>query len=340
MVGLEAQPLLFLNYRSSDTGMTASRLFDDLSRCVDPLQLFLDLERLEGGVAWPPALQEALQRTTLLVVLIGERWLTTYDAETCDRRLNLPDDWVRLEIETALQRGIDILPVLVDGALPPSPRAFRTIPSLQPLPSLQAVRLRRKDWTNDVNLIVALLKKHGFREALGMAKDARLRLVLDRVRPYRESRMGEGRSYGTIVLPDGSTAYGEGIDVQMTLVNDHAQMVVVPTIDVYIEKYDADETAVYNYDSIAVPAIHLEVPASRLPAVTLTDINITERLVPMTANRYALRPRGSPEAQHTLNCRVVAKERGRWKIRFVAMLETEDGKRQTTESEPVTIVKS
>jgi hypothetical protein len=53
----------------------------------------------------------------VLIAIIGPNWLGTQDDGP--RRLDDPDDWVRLEVEAAISRGIRVIPVLVDGARMP-----------------------------------------------------------------------------------------------------------------------------------------------------------------------------------------------------------------------------
>jgi hypothetical protein len=55
----------------------------------------------------------------VLVAVIGKRWLSAADEEG-RRRLDNPDDFVRVEVGTALKRGVRVIPVLVEGAsMPP-----------------------------------------------------------------------------------------------------------------------------------------------------------------------------------------------------------------------------
>ena len=95
-------PRLFINYRAEDTGATASALFRDLERVLHPSQVFLDHERLTGGDVWPQRLRDEVAACTVMLSLVGSKWLTQQDARTGDRRLNIPGDWVRQEIEAAL----------------------------------------------------------------------------------------------------------------------------------------------------------------------------------------------------------------------------------------------
>jgi len=161
-VGSEIKAKAFINYRSEDTGETASRLYRELSRKLLPEQLFLDHERIDGGAAWPEQLRLEVGQSSVMLVLIGKRWLTAQAPETGDRRLNLPDDWVRLEIEFALSHGKLLIPLLIDETEPLPKRALQTVPSIAVLSELQCLRLRRKDWDFDIQQLIGLLQKHGF----------------------------------------------------------------------------------------------------------------------------------------------------------------------------------
>jgi|tagenome__1003787_1003787.scaffolds.fasta_scaffold20831542_2 hypothetical protein len=153
---------LFINYRVGDTGPTASRLFEDLAKAYGRKRVFLDHERLEGGTPWPERLEAEARRASVMLVLVGEGWLRAHDPETFVRRLDQPGDWVRKEIETALDIGVLIVPLLVEEAKPLSRLAFATVPSLAPLAERQTLALRRKEWPNDLGRLQELLQTHGF----------------------------------------------------------------------------------------------------------------------------------------------------------------------------------
>jgi len=72
-------------------------------------------------------------------------------------RLDKPDDFVRLEIEAALSRGILVIPVLVDGAR--MPRADELPPSLAALPRRQALELSPARFDFDTSRLLRVLDR-------------------------------------------------------------------------------------------------------------------------------------------------------------------------------------
>lgn len=159
------RPRVFISYRWEDTGETASRLARDIERSFGREAVFLDQERLEGGDDWPRRLRDEVSRASVVFVLVGARWLTITDAATGAPRLENPEDWVRQEIEVALQAGSVVVPVLVAGAPPLTRSAMEHVPSLARLADLQASKLRREEWDGDLHRLQALLQARGFRAA-------------------------------------------------------------------------------------------------------------------------------------------------------------------------------
>ena len=69
---------------------------------------------MRAGVKFPSVLEKRLSECKVMLALIGPDWLNARD-EAGNRRLDNPDDWVRLEIARALQRNITVIPVRVNG---------------------------------------------------------------------------------------------------------------------------------------------------------------------------------------------------------------------------------
>jgi hypothetical protein len=79
----------------------------------------MDVDNISLGRDFRLILQDSLASCDLMIVLIGKDWLFSKN-ETGRSRLENPDDFVRLEVGTALKRNIPVTPVLVHGAQIPS----------------------------------------------------------------------------------------------------------------------------------------------------------------------------------------------------------------------------
>src|SRR6266446_534261 len=109
---------IFINYRRDDSSWAAGRLFDILSRHFASNQIFMDVDNLDAGIDFVQAIGESVASCDVLIAVIGGRWLISSDEEG-RRLLDNPDDFVRIEIATALKRGIRVIPVLVEGVSMP-----------------------------------------------------------------------------------------------------------------------------------------------------------------------------------------------------------------------------
>ena len=77
------------------------------------------MDTIEPGVDFAEEIFRAVAACKVLLAIIGPTWLTAAD-ERGRRRLDDPDDIVRLEIEAALARGVRVIPILVEGAVMPA----------------------------------------------------------------------------------------------------------------------------------------------------------------------------------------------------------------------------
>lgn len=118
--------------------------------------VFIDLEGLDYGVDFVESLGRQLEGCQVLLALIGPHWLTAKDARG-RRRIDDENDFVRIEVRTALDRGIRVVPVLIDGA--PMPVTDELPTDLQRLVRLQALDLDFKRFDQDVGRLVSVIGK-------------------------------------------------------------------------------------------------------------------------------------------------------------------------------------
>jgi hypothetical protein len=154
---------IFINYRTSDTGDAASRLYDVLASAYGPESVFLDYKSIEGGAQWLRQLGREAASASVMLGLIGSKWLSEQDETTGRRKLDREDDYVRREIEAAMSSGSVVIPLLVNDTPLPDPHSLGNIPSLAAFLHLQAMKLRRTDWETDVAQLKQRVEEHGFR---------------------------------------------------------------------------------------------------------------------------------------------------------------------------------
>ena len=88
--------------------------------------------------------------------LIGRQWITLTD-EDGHRRIDNPDDYVRFEIQAALERGVRVIPVLIDGAK--SPRQQQLPAELRKLARLNAHELSYGRYEYDADRLLDLIER-------------------------------------------------------------------------------------------------------------------------------------------------------------------------------------
>src|SRR2546429_109100 len=103
---------IFICYRREDSAGHTLFLFDRLSKQFGEKFIFMDVEQIPPGADVRQAIKDAVHSCDILLAVIGPRWLTSSDGNT--RRLDDPDDFVRLEIVSAFERNVFVIPVLVD----------------------------------------------------------------------------------------------------------------------------------------------------------------------------------------------------------------------------------
>jgi TIR domain-containing protein len=145
---------IFISYRREDTGYPAAWLFGRLVAHFGEGQVFKDVDAIRPGDDFAEVIRTAVGSCDVLLVLIGAYWLTITD-DSGQRRIDSPDDFVRLEVQAALDRDIRVIPILA-GA-PRMPRAVELPDGLADLAGRQALTLDPAHFDSDADKLLPLL---------------------------------------------------------------------------------------------------------------------------------------------------------------------------------------
>lgn len=135
--GFKFVPEVFLSYRRADSGMACNRIHRWLRQ--DPLlgrRVFRDTDAIAMGTDFTLILDDAIDDSRAVLVLIGPQWASVTSADGL-RRLDDPQDMVRKEVAGALAANKTVIPVLVGGAAMPTaeelPRELAPLAHLPPI---------------------------------------------------------------------------------------------------------------------------------------------------------------------------------------------------------------
>ena len=147
---------IFVSYRREDTDFAAAWLFDRLVEHFGEGQVFKDIDTIQPGEDFGEVIRAAVASCDVMLVLIGDRWLTATSNDG-QRRLDHPEDFVRLEIQAALARNIRVIPVLVGGV--PMPHASELPGDLAGLAKRQAQDLSTARLGTDTGKLLRALER-------------------------------------------------------------------------------------------------------------------------------------------------------------------------------------
>jgi hypothetical protein len=141
-----AKRKVFISYRREDAAGFSHAIHDRLVETLSKDRVFMDVLGIEPGADFVEKLESAVRQCEVLIALIGTRWA----GEDARGKARIADsqDWVHVELATALRRGIKVIPVLLDGARMP---AVENLPSdLQSLVRMNATDVRASRLNADV----------------------------------------------------------------------------------------------------------------------------------------------------------------------------------------------
>lgn len=145
---------IFLSYRRTDSSDVTGRIFDALCKIFGEKNIFKDVDSIPLSVKFADFIKYTLAKSKVVIVVIGPNWVS--------KRLNDRSDFVRQEIETALQLDVPIVPVIVGGGSIPEKSVLPN--SLRPLVELNGQPIRSDpDFHKDIARLVRKLEKLGLR---------------------------------------------------------------------------------------------------------------------------------------------------------------------------------
>ena len=146
---------VFISYRRDDSAGQAGRIQDRLEREFGRDLLFMDVDAIPLGMNFVKVLHEEVAKCGVLLAVIGPNWSAARD-EDGKRRLDDPNDFVRIEIAAALQRNIPVIPILLDGARIPK---VNELPNdLKGLTSRNGLDVRHASFHEDMDRLIRGLK--------------------------------------------------------------------------------------------------------------------------------------------------------------------------------------
>jgi hypothetical protein len=150
-------PQIFISYRRKETTAYAHLLKDKLGERFGDSAIFQDIHSIHLGIDFRKEITEAVASCKVLIAVIGPKWQERLD-EKKSQPLEASDDFVRLEIAAALQRGIPVVPLLLPDAAMPD--RDKLPPDLKDLVYRHAMDIRDVSWEEDVGRLAEKLKPH------------------------------------------------------------------------------------------------------------------------------------------------------------------------------------
>ena len=150
-------PKIFISYRRAETETITGRIYDRLVNDFGAENIFMDISNIKPGADFRAILAKEVQDCDIIVIIIGNQWLSIPDVSG-KRRLDNPEDFVRIEVEAGLNReSWSVIPVLVQGAK--MPRAEELPDSLKPLSYRNAATINSgPNFHRDMDHLVKAIK--------------------------------------------------------------------------------------------------------------------------------------------------------------------------------------
>lgn len=148
---------VFISYRRSDSADITGRIYDSLVKKFGRDPIFKDVDSIPLGIDFKNYLSKEVGKCNVLLAIIGRQWVNASNANG-KKRLDDPDDFVRIEIQSALERAIPVIPLLVQGAQMPIEEDLPA--SLRSLVWRNGIQIRPDpDFHHDMHRLTSALEK-------------------------------------------------------------------------------------------------------------------------------------------------------------------------------------
>jgi hypothetical protein len=178
-----AMPKIFICYRHDDAAFEAAWIRDELVAYSGKFEVFLDIDTIPRGSDFRREIDKKVGECDYLIAVIGKFWLAVHD-DSGQCRLDNIDDWVRLEIQSALNRNIPVIPVLLHNVA--MPRREDLPKDLEEFAYRQAHSIHLVDRQHDIEKLIDDINEQEERR-LGAA---------DRSREYKARSSGAKDKHG------------------------------------------------------------------------------------------------------------------------------------------------
>jgi hypothetical protein len=148
---------IFVSYRRDDTGAVTGRIYDRLASKFGINNVFYDIDSIPFGVDFRSYIDDQVSQCVVFIAVIGERWLSARQNNRLlwwRRRIDDHNDFVRIEIKSALRRGIPVFPVLIGRAT--MPKSEQLPSDIKDLAFRQAARVEpeQRDFNHQVERLI------------------------------------------------------------------------------------------------------------------------------------------------------------------------------------------
>lgn len=147
---------VFISYRREDEPFVARFIFRELNDHFDSYRVFLDVESILPGTAFPSLIEQTIEASALVIAVIGAKWNPPDTTRPGENRMDASDDWVRVELEQADRLGRTVIPVLVNGASMPS--ADQLPRSLAWLTHVNAISVSHDSFRSHIDRLISVIE--------------------------------------------------------------------------------------------------------------------------------------------------------------------------------------